>query len=353
LFHHSFWHGPGDLNMASSTYRGGTTMTQTPIAANAMSEKAREALASCSSLRNMHDVAKKLISDKQLGLDFDPKRNNAFEMPVSLLVCDMKDSIREKLDSEQIRSFAEAYMAGEHVDALSVVAENGTLRVVASFHRYFGLMEALSKGATIKRVWVNQLEGGRRAEVLRQLVSQQSVPHTPLELARGYRELLEDGMTVQEIADSVHKGVDHVKRMLELGQAEPGVQDLVAAGVVKPTTAIAVSRKCKAEGTSATTELKNQLSVAHSNGSATITPKSTGQAAALYSRKDMENTLPALLALAEQLEKAVPFMGEIPQEVKVTLTLNGELTDLLRSLANIRAAHLSTNPVVNTAIKVG
>lgn len=328
-------------------------MTQTTIAANAMSEVARDALAGCSSLRNMHDVAKKLITDKQLGLDFDPKRNNAFEMPVALLVCDMKDSIRETLDPEQIRSFSESYMAGEHVDALSVVAENGKLRVVASFHRYFGLMDALAKGATIKRVWVNQVEGGRRAEVLRQLVSQQSVAHTPMDLARGYRELLEGGMTVQDIADVVHKGADHVKRMLELSQAEPEVQNMVAAGVVKPSTAIAVSRKCKAEGTSATTELKNQLSVAHSNGSATITPKSTGQTSALYSRKDLENSLPALLALAEQLERAIPFMGEVPDELTLSLTLSGNMTEMFRSLANLRAAHIAANPVVSTAVKVG
>jgi hypothetical protein len=328
-------------------------MTKTPIAANVMTEAAREALAGCTSLRNMHDVAKKLITGNQLGLDFDPKRNNAFEMPCALLTCDMKDSIREQLDPEQIRGFAAAYTAGEHVDPLAVVAENGTLRVVASFHRYFGLVDALSKGADIKRVWVNQVEGGRRAEVLRQLVSQQSVPHTPLDLARGYRALLEDGMSVPEIASSVHKGVDHVKRMLELGQTEPEVQEMVAAGAVKPSTAIKVARQCKATGTSAVTELSKQLSVANSNGSATITPKSIGQASALYSRKDLENTLPALLALAEQLEQALPFMGEIPSEITLSLTLSGEMTDLFRSLANIRAVHITANPEVRTSVKVG
>lgn len=327
-------------------------MSKTPIAANAMTEVAREAMAGCTSVRNMHDVSKKLILGNQLGLDFDPKRHNAFEMPIALLRCDMKDSIRKALNPEQVRGFADTYKAGGYVEPLAVVAENGTLRVVGGFHRYEGLMLALSEGATIKQVGVSQVAGGRRSEITHQLLSNTQEALDPLERANGYRMLLEDGASVQEIATAMRRGVAHVNYYLELSAAEPKVQEMIASGAVKPTTAMKVARQCRKEGTNTAEVLSKQLAVAHSNGSATITPKSTNQASALYSRKDLENTLPALLALAEQLEQSLPFMGEIPSEVTVQVTLNGGMAELFRSLANIRAAHVSANQGVSVSTHV-
>lgn len=328
-------------------------MSKTTIAANAMTAVAREALAGCTSVRNMHDVSKKLILGNQLGLNFDPKRHNAFEMPVALLRCDLKDSIRNSLNPEHVRGFADTYKAGGHVEPLAVVAENGTLRVVGGFHRYEGLMLALSEGATLKQVGVIQVAGGRRSEITHQLLSNTHEVLDPLERANGYRMLLEDGMSVQEIATEMRRNVTHVNYYLELSTVEPKVQEMIASGTVKPTTAMKVARQCRKEGTDTAEVLSKQLAVAHSNGSATITPKSTNQASALYSRKDLENTLPALLALAEQLEQSLPFMGEIPSEVTVQVTLNGGMADLFRSLANIRAAHASATQGVSTQVRVG
>lgn len=328
-------------------------MTKTTIAANAMSDAARVALAGCTSVRNIHDVSKKLILDKQLGLDFDPKRHNAFEMPIALLRCDMKDSIRKSLNPEHVRGFADTYKAGGHVEPLAVVAENGTLRVVGGFYRYEGLMLALSEGATLKQVCVIQVAGGLRSEVTHQLLSNSHEVLDPLERANGYRMLLEDGMSVQEIATEMRRNVTHVNYYLELSATEPKVQEMIASGAVKPTTAMKVARQCRKDGTDTAEVLTKQLAVAHSNGSATITPKSTNQASALYSRKDLENTLPALLALAEQLEQSLPIMGDIPSEVTVQVTLNGDMAKLFRSLAAIRAAHVSANSSVSTRVMVG
>ncbi|MGE8063937.1 ParB/RepB/Spo0J family partition protein [Pseudomonas sp. NPDC089569] len=328
-------------------------MSKTTIAANQMSDAARVALAGCTSVRNMHDVSKKLIQDKQLGLDFDPKRHNAFDMPIALLRCDMKESIRNGLNPEQVRGFADTYKTGGYVEPIAVVAENGTLRVVGGFHRYEGLMLALSEGATLKQVGVIQVTSGRRAEITHQLLSNTHEVLDPLERANGYRMLLDEGMSVQEIATEMRRNVSHVNYYLELSATEPKVQEMIASGEVKPTTAMKVARQCRKEGTDTAEVLKKQLAVAHSNGSATITPKSTNQASALYSRKDLENTLPALLALAEQLEQSLPLMGEIPSEVTVQVTLNGELAELVRSLAAIRAAYVSANQGVSTRVMVG
>lgn len=47
----------------------------------------------------------------------------------------MGDSIRDELNEDAIRGFADAYIAGDDVPALSVVAESGMLRVAAGFAR--------------------------------------------------------------------------------------------------------------------------------------------------------------------------------------------------------------------------
>lgn len=72
-------------------------MTTPNIAADLITPHAIDSLAACNSLRKFHDVTQTLIKNQQLGLDFAPKRNNAFALPVALLVCYMSDSRRESL----------------------------------------------------------------------------------------------------------------------------------------------------------------------------------------------------------------------------------------------------------------
>ncbi|MNP37550.1 hypothetical protein D3C76_1310070 [compost metagenome] len=62
-----------------------------------------------------------------------------------------------------------------------------------------------------------------------------------------------------------------------------------------------------------------------------------------------------LVQLADQLEKALPFMAT-PESVKVELTLSGadlNLQDLAKALANIRAAVKSAQSGTEPAANVG
>lgn len=313
--------------------------TSTAVASTLFTAEAREALQGCTSLRNLHDVAKTLIKSQQLGLDFDPKRKNAFDMPVALLFCRIEDSIRDELDEDAIRGFADSYIAGDDVPALSVVAENGMLRVAEGFARYAGLQLAIAEGAPIKRVWVNQVDSGRRNEIRIQLVSNQQVPLTAQERASAYRELLDDGCSVTEIAGMVRRKVEHVRKLLDYSQVEPEVKAMVKAGQASVGTVVKASRQCKAEGTSTVVYMKDQLAKAHANGSNKITPKSTAAPAAFYNPTDLNASIPLLIQIAEGLEQAIPFMGKVPEQVNLQLTLNGDLQALLISLANLRAAH--------------
>ncbi|MFU7548375.1 hypothetical protein, partial [Pseudomonas paraeruginosa] len=80
----------------------------------------------------------------------------------------------------------------------------------------------------IKRVWVSQVEGGRAVEIVRQCVSNQQVPVSPLDLAEAYRELIDDHkFTVAGVAAAVHRKVSHVRKMLALVNVAPEVKEMV------------------------------------------------------------------------------------------------------------------------------
>lgn len=101
--------------------------------------------------------------------------------------------------------------------------------------------------------------------------------------------------------------------------------------------------------------MQEQLAKAQRNGSAKITAKSVGAPSALYGRKDLDVAAPVLVQLADQLEKALPFMAT-PESVKVELTLSGadlNLQDLAKALANIRAAVKSAQSGTEPAANVG
>jgi ParB-like chromosome segregation protein Spo0J len=332
-------------------------MTTKTIAGNMISDIAMTALAGCNSLRSIHDTAKKLITSGQLGLDFEPKRNNAFEMAVGLLVCNIDEAIRSEFDQEAVRGFADSYAAGEYVDPMGVVAENGKLRVVTGFTRYAGLILAISEGAEIKRVWVNQVEGGRANELVRQLVSNQQVQVSPLDLANTYRELIEDfGFSVAGVAKAIRRKVPHVRKMLDLLKVAPEVQEMVANGQASVTTALNAERHCKTTGQDTVVHMQEQLAQAQRNGSDKITPKTVAAPTALYGRKDINVAAPVLAQLADQLEKALPFMADTPESVKLELTLTSadlDLPELAKALANLRAVFKSSQGVTAPAVNVG
>lgn len=316
-------------------------MTAKTIAADLITDTALDALAGCNSLRSIHDTAKKLISGNQLGLDFEPKRNNAFEMAIALIYCNVDEAIRSEFDQDAIRGFADAYSAGAYVEPLGVAAENGKLRVVTGFTRYAGLMLAIKEGADLKRVWVNQVEGGRASELVHQCVSNQQVQVSPLDLAEAYRELVEEhGYTVAGVAAAVHRKESHVRKLLDLVYVAPEVKEMVEKGQASVTTALATDKHCKAAGTDTVVHMQEQLAKAQAQGASKITAKSVGAPATLYGRKDLDVAAPVLVQLADQLEQALPLLAT-PQSVKVELTIDSadlNLQDLAKALANIRAA---------------
>lgn len=334
-----------------------TATAKAQIALDLITDKAKATLEGCNSLRSMHDTAKKLIQDQQLGMDFDPKRNNAFEMPVALLVCNPAEALRKSLDADAVRSFANAYLSGSYVDPLSVVAENGTLRVVVGFTRFAGLNLAIQEGADIKRVWVNQVEGGRASELVRQMVSNQQVQVDPLDLAAGYRELVEQhGYSIAQIAAEVHRTETHVRKMLDLNSVAPEVKAMVARGEASVTTALAADKQCKAAGQDTVVHMQEQLAKAQRNGSNKITPKSVGAPSAIYGRKDIETAAPVLVQLADQLEQAIPFMSTAPDRLTLELTLDGsemDLQSLKQALANFRAAFNSAKSAAEPIANAG
>lgn len=227
---------------------------------------------------------------------------------------------------------------------MSVVPENGKLRVVLGLTRYVGLMLAISQGCTIKQVWVMEVDGDPLNVLIRQLKSNRQVAMKPIELATRYRSMMADyGLSIPQIAKCLHVKEKHVRTILAFDRVPAEVKEMVVAGHVSVSKAVAETAKCERAGHDSVVHLKDQLAKAQANGSNKITTKSTAAPSALYSRKDLDASVPALLTLADALEKALPFMGATPDEVTLELKLGGDLQGLYAALANLRNAHRSAN----------
>lgn len=96
-----------------------------------------------------------------------------------------------------------------------------------------------------KEFWVEvkHFEGNDADRTLRVLTSNQRRELRPIELGRGYLRLKNFGWPLDQIAESVGRGVPHVKDMIELACADSDVQQLVREKVVKPTTALKTVRQ--------------------------------------------------------------------------------------------------------------
>jgi hypothetical protein len=216
------------------------------------------------------------------------------------------------------------------------------MRVVSGFQRYAGLMLAISEGADIATVWVNEVTGGRQEELFRQVVSSRTVHHTDIELAQAFTELHVDfKLAVSEISARVHRSPKFVADRIALMTAAPQVVEMVAKGKATPKAAIVAMDNCKAAGLDVVEHLQTELSKAEAKGQKKLTAANTA-ATPLIPRKHIDAAMPALLELADKLEAAMPGSGH-NKKVSVLLEIDGDVESILSALLKIREANRTAN----------
>lgn len=132
------------------------------------------------------------------------------------------------------RRFRAAKYCNEHYDEWLADARKGDPSFIG--HRFDGLMcKSEPRDITELDRTFRQLNQGDQ--------STQAVPLNPIELARTYKRLVEQGVSMAEIGRRVHKSAQQVANTLCLIEAPKELQDAVERG---ETSATAVSRVTKA-----------------------------------------------------------------------------------------------------------
>lgn len=150
-------------------------------------------------------------------------------------------NVRE-LDAEHIEEFRLAYVAGEFVPALVVMVTANGIRVVDGHHRLMGAMAALAEVPHLT-LEVKDFKGTETDRVAFMITSSQGRALSPIERARAYLRLSNQGLSPKEIAAKVKRSSVDVDNHLNLLSAPEELIEMVKQGQVAMTTALAMSRE--------------------------------------------------------------------------------------------------------------
>jgi ParB-like chromosome segregation protein Spo0J len=172
------------------------------------------------------------------------------------------------LNPEHVAEMSLAWRNGAVFPPLEVRVEDGRIILVDGHHRHAAALDAIEKGLDIKTVDVRQFRGNDADRVAHMITSAGGLPLTPLQLGIQYRKLIHFGWTEKEIAGRTGKSGEHVRNMILLGEANSDVHQLVNAGQISGTAAVAV---IKEHGSKAGQVIRKSLQQVQASGKSKVT----------------------------------------------------------------------------------
>lgn len=299
------------------------------------------------SARRIYENTQSAIKDGKLAPDLSISRTNAFSSPFEFLFVVEGFNIREGLNTDKIRMFADRYKEGKFVPPLEVMPKAGRFQVLDGHHRYFAAELAISEGAVLARLDLQIFEGDEREAVLRMIESTESEQLSPIEKAVAYKRLKTQGMTVEEIATARKQTPLQISKMIMLANAPVRVKEAVRLGQISPTTAMDILVECEKTGQDATKVLEAAIIHAKSVGKERVTPKSVKAVSTkpkALPRKHVDTAIGTLLGstFATQLRSALPVDAEAKDddvvELKLPAALGRDLLAALEELEKFKAA---------------
>lgn len=183
-----------------------------------------------------------------------------------LIHIDPSLNIRE-LYAESVEYFRQAYVAGDFVPPIVVqMTENG-IWAMDGQHRTAGAKLALKDVPHLK-LEVVEFKGNETDRVAFMITSSQGRPLTPMERARAYLRLSNQGLSSKEIAAKVKRSYVDVDNHLNLLSAPDELIEMVQSGEVAMTTALAMTKE---HGAAAATVAKEKLTKAKEKGKNKLT----------------------------------------------------------------------------------
>lgn len=212
-------------------------------------------------------TVRKLYDSKQI----NATRRNTFLVAPSELYVEDGYNIRD-VDQAHVEEFRDAYAAGEYVPPLTVEVTSQGIKVIDGHHRYAGAKLAEAAGHEL-RLEVNDITGTSEADKIALMVtSSQGKPLEPLERAKAYQRLKQQGWTNDEIAKKVKRSPSDVANMLALAECPEGIKEMVREGQMSYVMAIDLAKE---HGEAAPAVAAEALEKAKAAGKEKVTKKFT------------------------------------------------------------------------------
>lgn len=193
--------------------------------------------------------------------------NRTFIVPVSELYVEPGFNVRA-IDDEHVAEFRDAFINGEYVPPLAVQVTEQGVKIIDGHHRYYGALAATAAGTEIARIECKDFVGSEADRIAFMITSSQGKALSPLERAAAYQRLVNQGRTPAEIAKMVKRSVADVDHHLQLMSCGDELIDMVKAGEVSASTAVALSRE---HGAQAATVATRQMDKAKAAGKSKLT----------------------------------------------------------------------------------
>lgn len=163
--------------------------------------------------------------DTELREQYGMKATKTFTVKLSALYIEDEFNVREELDSEHISGIAEAYRNGLPVPPPVVQVTERGLKVIDGHHRYCAALEA-----KVERLEVKSFDGDEAEAVKLMVVSSQGKNLNPVERAKAYQRLIDQGLSQDAIAKQLGRSKKDVSNHLTLIQASPRIVEAVRTG---------------------------------------------------------------------------------------------------------------------------
>lgn len=187
--------------------------------------------------------------------------NRTFIVPISELYVEPGLNIRD-VDLEHVNEFRDAFIAGEYVPPLAVQVTEQGVKIIDGHHRYYGALAATAAGTEIARIECKDFVGSEADRIAFMITSSQGKALSPLERAAAYQRLVNQGRTPAEIAKMVKRSVADVDHHLQLLSCGDELIDMVKAGEVSASTAVALSREHGVQAASVATRQMDKAKAA-------------------------------------------------------------------------------------------
>ncbi|MFY7420160.1 ParB/RepB/Spo0J family partition protein [Enterobacter cloacae complex sp. IR5428] len=236
-----------------------------------------------------------------------------FLVPLSEIYVEPGFNVRE-IDQLHVEEFRDAFIAGEFVPPLAVQVTEQGIKIIDGHHRYYGALAATAAGTEVARIECKDFIGSEADRIAFMITSSQGKALSPLERAAAYQRLVNQGRTPAEIAKMVKRSLGDVDHHLQLLSCGDELIDMVKAGEVSASTAVALSRE---HGAQAPTVAARQMDKAKAAGKRKLTrsaaipqlsPARSRRLAELLVDAEIENN--RLTVPSTAIEEVLAIIGE-------------------------------------------